>query len=246
MEEGYTLLGDFLKGRSLYAPMRRLLNLVFTTSLTSYAYIYFYGAYEVMDLVKGETLLRAFVSGTFIIPFSLFVIVYYLTQWGAALIFEVAIYIGTFKLARRLIRSKWSQKHIRLWLQRIYRSSKYAPQPLSPALMQQVLAQVKTELTHKALVDMKKSLEVPIKAAEASFILFVRTVIAITVYFNALPQFGHRLFWSVLVVLVIAMVIVCFGVILLKVIPEMLMRLRQECDRIISILDGQRTPEQGS
>lgn len=236
MDQFFTLLTDFLRGRSLYAPLRRLLNLVFTISLTSYLYVHYFGAYSVDDLLSLRFLAESFIRGAFIVPFSLFAIVYYVTQWTASLMFGGISYFATVLFMRWFIKQQWTQQHIRLWLRRIYRSSKYTPKPLNSQMVEQALVQVKTEMTQETLVDIRTSLQDQIKAAEASFILFFRIVVTITCYYGTLPQFGSRLYWTVLVVLVLAMFIITAGVVILTVVPEVLARFRVECDSVLQLV----------
>ena len=246
MEEGFSLLSEFLNGRSIYAPVRRLLNLVFAVSITSYWYSALYGDYTIAHVLNPEKVLGLFASGRFFIPFSLFVVVYYSTQWVAVLVFALLGNLGARWLIGHLGRSDWSKKHVRVWLRRIYRSNQYTQMGITPELLEIALDKARTELTEVTLMEIRKDLRVEVKKAEANFILFCRTILAMTIYVNVLPMFSTTLYWSALGVLIVAISIVCMSVVVLHVVPEWLKRLRAEFDVVLeTVQHGQPMRSKG-
>lgn len=228
MQQFDLLLRQFLEGRSIYGPVRRVLNFVFTVSLTSYLYTRVYGPYRIYELSERDAIIGFFTSGTFIIPFSLFVIVYFLTQWVAALFFlgcsNLALVIG----AKYLREKRWKQREIRSLMRDFERTKHYWPEQPSQIDMGRLVVLLRDQLNPQLLSELKEELKEPVKKAEASFILFARTALAVTVYFNALPQFGWRLYALIFTVLAVAMLILIAGVVILQVIPHLVARVRTE------------------
>jgi hypothetical protein len=239
MQQLDLLLGQFLSGRSFYAPVRRALNMLFTISLTSYLYIQVHGPYRIYQLDERDEIIAFFTSGFFFIPFSFFIITYYVTQWVPAFIFDFGAYVVRVLIARKLSRKNFSKRWIRRWINRIVLNSKYTPRRFSRAELERVLLELRTHVTSTQLSQMRESFKAPLKQAEANFILFSRTVVAITVYFNVLPQFGWKLYVLVLGVLVFAMSILVVGVVVLHVLPEVITTMLKAIDTIQSAQNGE-------
>lgn len=228
MQQFDLLIRQFLEGRSIYGPVRRVLNFVFTTSLTSYWYVRVYGSYRIYEFSERDAIIAFFTSGTFIIPFSLFVIVYYVTQWVASAFFlgcsNLALVLG----AKYVREKRWKPREIRRLMRELEATKHYWPEQPSRIDMGRLVVLLRDQLSPQVLSELKEELKEPVKKAEASFILFARTTLAVTVYFNALPQFGWRLYALILTVLVVAMLILIAGVFILQVIPHLMTRVRTE------------------
>lgn len=223
-----TVLKQFLEGRSMYGPLRRLLNFVFTTSLTSYLYVQVYGPYRIYELSERDAIIEFFTSGVFIIPFSLFVIVYYLTEWVAGFFFLACTNLALVLGAKYVREKHWAPNEVLGLMKELEATKHYWPEQPSRIDMGRLVVLVRDQLSPEVLSELKEELNEPVKNAEASFILFVRTTIAVSVYFNALPQFGWRLFLLILTVLVVAMLILIGGVFVLQIIPHLMKRVRSE------------------
>jgi hypothetical protein len=234
MQQIDALLSQFLHGRSLYAPVRRILNLVFAVSLTSYLYIRTHGSYHIFKLSQREEIFNFFTRGEFIIPFSLFVIVYYITQWIPAVVLSAITFWLRARLARVFTHKKMPKRERNSLINSFVKYSRYTPTPLTKAQAHEIMGLFITHVTQDELQLMIKETEAPIKTLEANLILFFRTMLAITVYFVSLPQFGWRLYTLVLVVLICAMILIFCASLVLKVLPPFLQRVRLEMEQYLA------------
>lgn len=228
-----TLLAQFLSGRSLYAPLRRVLNFVFVASLASYAFIHFHGPYRIFQWSERDAIINFFVHGDFTIPFALFVIVYYITQWIPVFLFGGLVYLIRIKMVRVITRKRISKRKVQKWVNYFLKLSEYTPEPLTKEQAIGVFQQYLAHLTPSEVTKLEKEMEEPLKLAEANIILFFRTALAITVYFNTLPHFGWRLYTLVITVLLVALFLLIIATLLLQVLPPLLHRLRQEVERYL-------------
>src|SRR5437867_1618468 len=76
MNQLFLVAADYLKGRPVYAPIRRGLNFLFIVSITSFIYQKFYGSYTWYDITNYKAILNFFINGDFFIPLSIYLIVY--------------------------------------------------------------------------------------------------------------------------------------------------------------------------
>ena len=205
-----------------------MLNFVFTVSLTSYWYVRVYGPYRIYEFSERDAIIAFFTSGTFIIPFSLFVIVYYVTQWVASFVFLAFTNLALVLGAKYVREKRWKPREIRRLMRELEATKHYWPEQPSGIDMGRLVVLFRDQLSPQVLAEIKEDLKEPVKKAEASFILFARTTLAVTVYFKALPQFGWRLYALILTVLVVAMLILIAGVVILQVIPHVMTRVRTE------------------
>ncbi len=233
MQQIDTLLAQFLQGRSLYAPVRRLLNLVFVCSLASYLYVFVYGPYRIFEWSERDAIINFFVSGEFIIPFCLFTIVYYVTQWIPVMLFGIVAYFIRIKIVRALTRKRVAKRKVRKWVNMFIRYSHYTPKPLTKDEAVTFMEQFVQHLTPEEVVKLEKEMEEPLKLAEANMILFFRTALAITIYFHALPHFGWRLYTLVLGVLIYALLMLISATVILKVLPPFFNRVRVEMEHYV-------------
>jgi len=239
------VLKQFLEGQSIYGPVRRLLNFVFTTSLTSYLYVRFYGPYRIFEFGERDAIIEFFTSGFFTIPFSLFVIVYFVTEWLASGLFLIITNLALIVGAKYLREKRWARKDILSFMRDVEQTKHYWPEQPSNMDMGRLVVLFRDQLSPQALSELKEELNEPVKKAEASFILFVRTTIAVSVYFIALPEFGGGLYALILVVLFMAMSILLGGVVVLQVFPHLMARVRSELVKYSEQRSAQKARKQG-
>lgn len=88
MNELFLFIGDYLKGQNVYPVFRRILNLLFNISITSFFYEKCYGDYTWFNYYDYKGILDFFIKGGFFIPLSIFLVVYGTTQFLAMIIFS--------------------------------------------------------------------------------------------------------------------------------------------------------------
>ena len=58
--------GYFIDGKSIYKPIRKVLNLLFCLSITAFVYKTIYGPYQLYDLSEYKRIISFFIDGVFL------------------------------------------------------------------------------------------------------------------------------------------------------------------------------------
>lgn len=229
MKELGLIVADFLKGKSIYAPARRLLNLLFTLSITSFIYERTHGPFTWLDYHDYKGILDFFIKGRFFIPFSIFIIVHYTTLWLASITFTVINYFPSVRLTRSIINYEVKAASVKQYLGEVQQvSKKITPIELTPQLMQLLYEHLSTELKPADLETLRQESDKQKKLTETNFIFFVRAAIAITLYFASMAAFGWKLYVLVIAVLLGAMYVTMLGYRFFDVLPVLVNRLVAE------------------
>lgn len=80
MIERLFLLSDYLNSSNILNSLRRLFNLLFCFSISAFIYKIIFGQYNWYNFNEYILILDFFVNGDFFVPFSIFVLVFSLTE----------------------------------------------------------------------------------------------------------------------------------------------------------------------
>ena len=198
----FLLLGDYLKGKSVYPAFRRMLNLLFNISIASFVYEKCYGNYTWLNYNDYKSILDFFIKGNFFIPFSIFLVVYGTTQFLSIAFFGALNHFKTIKITREILQYQFKKETVDERLKEIKKVSKYvSPISLTKNTMLEVYQELRKHITPEAFEEIEKGLKEPKQNLEANFSLAFRMAIAITIYFFSLPQFGWLLYLTAMIVL---------------------------------------------
>ena len=234
MNEIFIIAGDYLKGKSVYPAFRRILNLLLNISIASYIYEKCYGNYTWLNYNDYKGILDFFIKGNFFIPFSIFLVVYGITQFLSIGIFSVVNHFKSVKLTREILRYQFKKEAIDERLREINRVSNIvSPIRLTKKTMLAVYQELRSRITPEAFEEIEKGLKEPKQNLEANFSLAFRMVIAITIYFFSLPQFGLLLYLTVLIVLIVGMYVLMISYRFLNIIPTLIRKFHHQAEEYL-------------
>jgi len=81
MKELFNIASYYIQGKPVYPPIRKVLTVLFITSIASFIYEKIYGRYTWLNYNDYKGFLDFFIKGRFFIPFSIFIVVYGVTQF---------------------------------------------------------------------------------------------------------------------------------------------------------------------
>jgi hypothetical protein len=236
MNEIFIIAGDYLKGKSVYPAFRRLLNLLFNISIASFVYEKYYGTYTWLNYNDYKGILDFFIKGNFFIPFSIFLVVYGTTQFLSISIFYVINHVKSVNLTREIFQYQFKKENIDERLKDINKVSKIVS-PIRPTknTMLAVYQKLRNHITPEAFAAIEKSLKEPKQNLEANFTLAFRMIIAITIYFLSLPQFGWLLYLTAMLVLISSMYILLISYRFLDILPTLMRKFHHQAEEYLRL-----------
>lgn len=234
MNEIFLIAADYLKGKSVYPPMRRALDLLLNISIASFVYEKCYGTYTWLSYNDYKGMLSFLIKGEFFIPFSIFIAVYGITHLLAQFIFTATNHFKMLKWTRKILYYEIKTRTIDKHLKELDKASKkVSPVRLTKPLMIELFNKLKDQLTPEAFHNLETALKEHKQGLQSNFYTAFRLVIAITIYFISLPQFGWLLFLIVGITLIVSMYIILLAYCFLDVLPTLVRRMQSEAEKYI-------------
>lgn len=236
MNEIFIIAGDYLKGKSDYPAFRRMLNLLFNISIASFVYEKCYGNYTWHNYNDYKGILDFFIKGNFFIPFSIFLVVYSLTQFLSIAFFGALNHFKTIKITREILQYQFKKETIDEGLKGINKVSKYvSPIRLTKNTMLEVYQELRNHITLEAFEEIEKGLKEPKQNLEANFTLAFRMMISITIYFFSLPEFGWLLYLTAIIVLIVGMYVLMISYRFLDIIPTVMRKFHHQAEEYLKL-----------
>jgi hypothetical protein len=234
MNEIFNIASHFIQGKPLFVPVRRLLNLLFNVSISSFLYVRYFGSYTWLSYSQYKEAIDFFIKGNFFIPFSIFLVVYAAIQTTGFLLFQLFTHLWSIKQQRKILEYKMDKSEIDEGLQKLSSISKYLTiEELSKEKLIEFYNLFKTELTQKDFLEMEKALKDPKNNLEANFIFTFRMLAAITIYFISLSEFTPLLYILVLITLLGISYFFIIAYRLLDIIPATILKLYTEAEKYV-------------
>lgn len=221
MKEGaLNIAAYFIDGKPIYPALRRALNLLFNISIASFVYQLFYGYYTWLDITDYKGILNFFIKGKFFIPFSVFLVVYAITQFLAVVVFATINHIKSVKLQRQILSYEYKKNNIDEGLEAVNLvSTAVAPIDLTPELLIETYQKLRTHLNEEAYKKVEEALEKPRQSLQNNFILAFRAFIAITIFKISLPEFGWLLYSLTTIIFIVGMLALVLAYRFLDILP---------------------------
>lgn len=236
MNEIFIIAGDYLKGKSVYPAFRRMLNLLFNISIASFIYEKCYGNYTWLNYNDYKGILDFFIKGNFFIPFSIFLVVYSLTQFLSIAFFVALNHFKTIKITREILQYQFKKETVDERLKEINKVSKYvSPIRLTKNTMLEVYQELRNHITPEAFEEIEKGLKEPKQNLEANFTMAFRMMIAITIYFFSIPQFGWLLYLTAMIVLFVGMYVLMISYRFLDIIPTLMRKFHYQAEEYLKL-----------
>jgi hypothetical protein len=235
IQDALLILSDYLKGKSIYPPVRRVLNLLFAVSIASYFYEIAYGNYTWLDYTDYKSLLDFLIKGKFFIPFSIFIVVNLSIQGISNLVFIPISHFVTLKWARIIVNYELRKESIDEGVNKVIEvSAVVTPVHLNEQMLVEVGRELKEKITIEVQEKIERDLAKPKRDIEANFHFAFKGIIAITIYFISLSQFGWVLYSMTLLLTVFAMFLLVISHCFLGILPALVRRFHKEVTDYIS------------
>lgn len=236
MNELFLFIGDYLKGQNVYPVFRRILNLLFNISITSFFYEKCYGDYTWFNYYDYKGVLDFFIKGGFFIPLSIFLVVYGTTQFLAMIIFSTVNFFKAVKLNKEILEYQFKKDIIEQRLNEINEVSDIvSPIKLTKETIVSLYQNLRTHLTPEAFENMETDLKEPKQNLEATFSSAFRMMIAITIYFISLPQFGWFLYLIATLIILAGMYVIMIAYRFLDVFPTLVRKFHHQAEEYLQI-----------
>lgn len=236
MNELFLFIGDYLKGKSIMPSIRRILNFLFNISISSYLFERIYGSYTWLNYNDYKGILDFFIKGNFFIPFSIFLVVYGITQFLSMILFLSINYFKAVKLTKEILEYQFKKELIDKRINEINEVSEIvSPIQLTKATLVSLYQNLRTHLTPEAFENMESGLKEPKQDLEATFYLAFRMMIAITIYFISIPQFGWFLYSIATVFIIVGMYVIMIAYRFLDVFPTLMRKFHHQAEEYLQI-----------
>lgn len=233
MQEFLILISDYLKGKSIYAPIRRALSLLFSISIASFIYEKIYGKYDWLSITEYKEILNFFVKGTFFIPFSIFLLSTVFTQAISSILFLTISHFQTTKWEKAIIDYQIKKDGINNELEKLVEvSGRMTPITYSYPMLLELANKIKEKLTEDVFEKMTKVLETRKQELESNFHTCTKLIIAISIYYSSLPQFGGLLYIIILIVVLATMFLIWIAHCILGVFPTIARKFHKVLEQI--------------
>lgn len=234
MGEIFNIASHFVQGKPVFIPVRRLLNLLFNISISSFLYVRYFGSYTLLSFNQYKEAIDFFIKGKFFIPFSIFIVVYAFTQTIASIVFYLSTHFWSVRNQRKILKHKMKKSEIDKGLKNISSLSEYlSPEKLTKEQMVEFYNKFREEFTQEAFQELVAALKEPKDNIEANFLFTFRMLVAITIYFISLPEFSGLLYVFVLITLLILSYFFIISYRLLDVIPTTTKKLFYEAEKYV-------------
>jgi hypothetical protein len=236
MNEIFIIAGDYLKGKSVYPAFRRMLNLLFSISIASFIFEKCYGNYTWLNYNDYKGILDFFIKGNFFIPFSIYLVVYSLTQFISIVFFWAFNHFKSLKITREILQYQFKQDNIDEHLEKINQVSEHvSPIQLTKSNMLELYQELRKHVTPKAFEEIEKGLRGLKQNLQDNFTLSLRMLLAITIYFNSLPQFGWVLYLLALWVLTLGMYVFMISHCFLDILPTLMRKFHHQAEEYLKL-----------
>jgi len=230
----FDIINHYINDRPIYTKTRKLLDLLFLISISAFAFRHFFGSYHWLDYSDYKGIIDFFLEGHFVVPFSLFLIVYGTTALIAFVTFSLLLDIRSAKIRRKIIH--YQITHLDFYLS--LKSIEKIIQPLTdiniaPENILKEYQQIKPELTSLKLLEIESELGNLGKNLRENFIVAIRAITALSIFKYSLPEFPWWLFNLTLAIIIIWSILIIFAYQFLNILPGILKKFSQKADEIL-------------
>lgn len=237
-------LTDFLSRKSMFPVLRKALNLLFCASITSFIFEKAYFEYYWLEFTDYKGILNFFIKGGFIVPFSIFSLVYIFTYLFPYMLFSISNYFKNIKWQKKLLTKDVAED------QAVKQYNKFratvedkTAQRFSNKAMINLYNYLKKRLNQKQYNKIQRELQKLQVNIEANFILSFRAIITILIYFITLEYFDSLLFTIVIIVLIIYMFFLILAFRILEILPTIFRKLILEAEKYIKKYENDSTKQ---
>lgn len=229
-------LFKFLHANKLFVAVKVFADQIFVICISSALFEKFYFKYELLSFTDYKAIFNFFIKGEFIVPFSVFFIV-----WLCTFLFA----FGIFSLVNQSISKKWVKKiHSKRFISKkkikdidkgakntkgIKISDRFGDK-WYVALYNRIKASITPQQVRKIQNDFSKAQ----RSAASHFNMIFRGLIAVLIFFNTVPHFGWILFSVLMICFILYSVILVFIYQFTELMPEVVRKIDIEMQEYIN------------
>jgi hypothetical protein len=196
MDKFFFIVSDYVNGKVVYPPIRRILNFLFSASITSFLFQTFYFKYDWLDL-DYKSILDFLVKGDFFIPFSLFLVVHFGLFFLSSLAFNLTMTRKSNRVLSNILKYQLKKKHIKSFKKSL-KNNLVAPVHIDDETWIRIYDHVKNSVTKEQWEELEKMLVEKKQLIEPNFNLICKLMVVVSIYFITIPHFGWLLYALVL------------------------------------------------
>lgn len=159
---------------------------------------------------------------------------YGLTQFTSVAIFNILNHFKSIRITRQILLFQIKKEEIDEWIKDITKLSRYIlPGRLTKGTMLSFYEEIRKQIEPELFDQIAKELKEPKQNLEANFCLAFRMIIAITIYFLSLPQFGWLLYVMTLGILISGMHALMIAYRFLDILPVLMRRFHFQAEEYL-------------
>lgn len=232
MEKFFFIIGDYLKGKSVYPVMQRILNFLFSSSISSFLFEKFYFKYSWIDFTDYKAILDFFIKGYFFIPFSIFIIVHVMIRSIADYFFSLSVFNKSQKWQSKIFAFELTKEEFPLMENKLNNQIGESTVK-NNNWIKQIYDHIKESVTEEQWRIFINALDKEKQKANDNFALAFKAIIVITIYFFTINYFGWILYLAVLLILLIILIGLWFLGLTLSIIPAIAQKFKLEIEKYI-------------
>ncbi len=213
-------IADYLKGKSVYPAAARILNFLFSVSISSFVFETFYFHYYWLDISDYKAVLNFFIKGDFFIPFSIFIIIHSILDVVSHFVFTLTTFRKSASLLKGIIQYEFNKEHYRSVITSVNNNPVVdMPVVLDKNYLLELYKHLQANITADDWNELSKTCDEQKASVKRNFSLLFKAVVVITIYFVTIPHFGWFLYLLVILVLILLMSLMWIGYLFFDLLP---------------------------
>lgn len=213
--------GDLIGKKKLFPLTQHILNFLFVVSISSFVFEKYYFKYKLLDITNYNLVYNFLVKGNFAVPISIFFVIWALTFFIAKYVFIMA----NQALSKRF-RKKINAIEDEILKEKTVRESSSIKDDREKDWVRFLVEEIKANNTKQDLNRILAFMRKKKDEFQDEFVVVLRGLIAVSIYFSIVPYFGHLLY----LILIITFVIYVFFIVgfyqLMELTPDIIFKVR--------------------
>lgn len=238
MKEFSFIIDRYLKGESIYKPIRVVLNLLFNITISSFFYEKYVGSYYWFNYNDYKAILDFFVKGHYIVPLCIFMLVYFSLEIITSIIFSLLTTNKSIELQNKI--TSISLQSEKAEIENKLKENQYVNESIKEIISTpdwaikyyQILQRSISKSDLKKLESLVNKLTIEIQSL---FKLIFRILILFLIYHFVLPDFGFWLWLIVSIMLLVIQYLLVKSFIILSVAPLAIKTIAYQMEQLINI-----------
>ena len=218
-------VGDLIGKKKLFPLAQHLLNFLFVISISSFLFEKFYFKYKLLDITDYQVIYNFLIKGNFAVPISIFFIVWVLTFF----ISKYAFIVANSALSKRF-REKINKIEAEILKEKSIQEPSSIKDDREKDWVRFLVEEIKASNTKKDLNRILAFMRKKKDECQDEFVVVLRGLIAVSIYFSAVPYFGYLLFSILIAAFLIYVFLLVSLYQLMELTPDIIFKIRKYYD----------------